>query len=49
MRETTVVEGAESDAAALRPVCAGDVSLAVCYTEKGMFQEAISILNRAAD
>jgi len=47
--ETTVVEGAESDAAALRPVYVqAHVSLAVCYTEKGMFQEAISILNRAA-
>ena len=47
--DAAAVDGAEGDAAALRPVYVqAHVSLAVCYTEKGMFQEAISILNRAA-
>jgi tetratricopeptide (TPR) repeat protein len=47
-----LVEGAGLDApepTPLHPVFVqAHVSLAVCYTEKGMFQEAISILRRAS-
>ena len=44
-----MVEGAESDAAALRPVYVqAHVSLAVCYTEKGMFRRKDQHFNRAA-
>lgn len=47
--EGTAVDGSDSEMAALRPVYVqAHVSLAVCYTEKGMFQEAISILRRAS-
>ncbi|MDH7569871.1 MAG: tetratricopeptide repeat protein, partial [Armatimonadota bacterium] len=39
----------EAEEAALRPFYVkAHVSLAVCYTEKGMFQEAISVLRRAS-
>ncbi|MBI3946138.1 MAG: tetratricopeptide repeat protein [Armatimonadetes bacterium] len=46
---SAVEVGSTEATEALRPVYVqAHVSLAVCYTEKGMFQEAISILRRAS-